>query len=108
MLWLERQIVAALPTTDEPATRAAIERFVDTSLRAMPEHLRLGITGESLVLGAWLRGRGPDPDAETVRRAVAGWETSSISVIRQYARLFTSLVLFAEQEHLGALERASA
>ena len=98
MLWLERQVVAALPTTERPDVRASIRDFVDGSLRAMPEHLRLGIAGESVVLGAWFRVRTRDADPATVRRQVGRWETSSISVIRQYARLLTSLVLFAEQE----------
>jgi hypothetical protein len=102
MLWLERQVVEALPTTDSPAIRASITEFVDGSLRAMPEHLRLGIAGESLVLGAWFRLRARNPDVTAVRRQVTRWETSHISFIRQYARLLTSLVLFAEQENAAA------
>jgi hypothetical protein len=101
MLWLERQVVAALPTTDRPEVLASIRDFVDTSLSAMPEHLRLGVAGESVVLGAWVRLRHREPDAATVRRQVTSWEANPISFIRQYARLLTSLVLFAEQEHLA-------
>jgi hypothetical protein len=102
MLWLERQVVAALPTTDRPDVVGSIRDFVDGSLRAMPEHLRLGIAGESVVLGAWLRLRTRDPDVAAVRRQVGRWETSRISVIRQYARLLSSLVLFAEQETIAS------
>ena len=50
---------------------------------------------------AWVRLRHREPDAATVRRQVTSWETNPISFIRQYARLLTSLVLFAEQEHLA-------
>jgi hypothetical protein len=71
---------------------------VDGVLRAMPEHLRIGVVGESLVLGsgAWLA------DALRSRRSFAdrieGWEHSRIGVIRQYVRLFSSLVIFANEE----------
>ena len=45
-------------TRDEPdaraATRAAVESYVDATLRSMPEHLRLGVAAESLVFGALL------------------------------------------------------
>jgi len=101
MLWLERQIVTALPSTEVPDAREAIRSFVESSLAAMPQHLRLGVAAESVALGAWVRVRGRT-DRGSVRRSFAGWETSRISLIRQYARLLGSLVLFAEQEHLGA------
>lgn len=104
MLWLERQIVTALPSTEAPDARDAIRSFVESSLAAMPQHLRLGVAAESAALGAWVRVRGR-PDPVTLRRCLAGWETSRVSVIRQYARLLGSLVLFAEQEHLGAERR---
>ena len=101
MLWFERQVVGTLmrPTLDEPA-RAAVEAFVDTSLRAMPEHLRAGVAVESLVFGAAPRvehalGR---LDGRRMRRHIARFENSKIDVIRQYVRLLHSLVLFAENE----------
>ena len=101
MLWLESRIAAALPSTPDPEIRSAIHDFVDTSLAAMPTHLRAGVVGESIVLGTWLRLRGITDDAG-IARQVTRWETNPIGVIRQYARLFGSLVLFAEQERLPA------
>jgi hypothetical protein len=98
MLWLERRLVDALPSTADPAGREAVSSFVETSLRAMPEHLRLGVAGESVLLSAWVRATGRGGDA-ALREEFARWETSRIGLLRQYARLIGSLVLFAEQEH---------
>jgi hypothetical protein len=59
----------------------------------MPEHLRFSIGAASIVLGLWalvFRPRG----AAMVRSL----DASPIPQIRQYVRLFRSLVLFAEQE----------
>ena len=98
MLWLERQVVATLSADVDARRRHAIEAYVDGVLRAMPEHLRFGVVGESLVLGggAWLA------HAAGSRRSFAeridGWEHSRIGVIRQYVRLFSSLVIFANEE----------
>lgn len=105
MLWLERRVVAALAGDVDPERLAAIERYVDGSLRSMPELLRAGVAGESLLLGAVPRlaaalGVGEDD----VPRRLARWQRSRIDVIRQYARLLNSLTLFAQQE----LEPAAA
>ncbi len=99
MLWLERRVVTALAGPDDQRTGGAITEFVDTSFAAMPQHLRLGVVGESLVLGAFviLRYAPKASDADIVA-AMASWEHNPIGVIRQYARLLTSLVTFAQQE----------
>ena len=93
MLWFERQVVDRLVTTPDARRRRDIESYVDGSLRAMPEHLRVAIGGASVVLGGWARAFRPDS-----ARLVRSLDTSPIAPIRQYVRLFRSLVLFAEQE----------
>ncbi len=93
MLWFERQVVERLVTTPDRGRRGEIESFVEGALAAMPEHLRLSIGAASLVLGGWARTMRPDA-AGLVRTL----DTSPIPQIRQYVRLFRSLVLFAEQE----------
>ncbi len=103
MLWLERRVVAALTRAADEPTRSEVARFVDTSLAAMPRHLRFGVVAESVGLGLWLRLRhGADPDRAAVERAVAAWERSPIGVVRQYPRLLGSLVIFADYELAGA------
>jgi hypothetical protein len=101
VLWFERQVVGALmsPTLDD-AARAAVESYVDETLRSMPEHLRAGVVAESLLFGVRPRlefalGRAADAG---VRSRVERWKTSRIDVVRQYVRLLQSLVLFAENE----------
>jgi hypothetical protein len=60
VLWFERQVVGTLmdPALDA-TTRAAVESYVSTTLRSMPEHLRAGVAAESIVLGAssWVEQR---------------------------------------------------
>jgi hypothetical protein len=94
MLRFEREVVAALGSARDQPTRSAVEAFVDGSLRAMPEPIRAGVLGETLLLGTWARLRGPDDLAAML----TSWETSRISVVRQYVHMFRSLVLFAENE----------
>ena len=99
MLWLERRVVTALAGPDDERTGGAITRFVDTSFAAMPQHLRLGVVVESLGLGGYVRlRRGAEPSEVAIRRSIDSWEHSKIGVIRQYARLLSSLVIFAQQE----------
>jgi len=93
MLWFERQVVDRLVTTPDVRRRRDIESFVDGALHAMPEHLRVSVGGASVVLGGWARLVRPDSS-----RLVRSLDTSPIAPIRQYVRLFRSLVLFAEQE----------
>jgi hypothetical protein len=97
MLRFEREVVTALGSTPDEATRSAVEAFVDGSLRAMPEVIRLGVVGESVLFGIWSRLRGTT-GPEALRAQLDRWETSRISVVRQYVHMFRSLVLFAENE----------
>ena len=110
MLWFERQVVGALMSPSLDASgRAEVERYVDETLRAMPEHLRLGVAGESCLFGAvpWLRARiGSAPD--DMRRRIERWRESPVDLIRQYVRLLQSLVLFAENELVPEQVSASA
>ena len=98
MLWLERQVVAALSVHLDPERRPAVADYVDGVLGDMPELLRLGVAGESVVLGSgvWLATRLGS------RRELADrlehWERSRIGPIRQYVRLLSSLVIFSSEE----------
>ena len=99
MLWLEDRVVGALAGDDDARTGGAISSFVRSSLGAMPQHLRLGVAVESLGLGAWVRLRhGRDPGPAAIRHSMASWEQHPIGVVRQYPRLLSSLVIFAQQE----------
>lgn len=93
MLWFERQVVDRLVTTSDTRRRRDIESFVDGALHAMPEHLRFSIGSASVMLAGWARVFRPEP-----ARLVRSLDTSPIAPIRQYVRLFRSLVLFAENE----------
>jgi hypothetical protein len=101
VLWFERQVVGTLmdPALDT-TTRSAVESYVSTTLRSMPEHLRAGVAAESMVLGAssWLEQRLGRLDQGRLRTRVDSWKTSKVDPIRQYVRLLESLVLFAENE----------
>jgi hypothetical protein len=99
MLWLERCVVSALAGADDERTGGGVSEFVETSLRAMPEHLRLGVAVESVGLGLWTRLRhGADPSPESLRRSIAAWERAPVGVVRQYPQLLNSLVRFARYE----------
>jgi hypothetical protein len=95
MLDFERQLVATLTDADDPALRARVAGFVEGSLHAMPEHLRLGVLAESVAFATWAKLR---PATDFAARL----ERSPIPLVRQYVRLFRSLVLFAEQELAAA------
>lgn len=66
----------------------------------MPEHLRAAIGSASLAFGAWFGVVRPRrrPPGTGVDPLVHSLDTSWIPPMRQYVRLFRSLVLFAEQE----------
>lgn len=99
MLWLERRVVSTLAGADDERTGGAVSAFVESSLRAMPQHLRLGVALESIGLGLLTRMRyGSDPNAEAIHHSIAGWERAPVGVVRQYPRLLNSLVLFARYE----------
>jgi hypothetical protein len=94
VLAFERQVVGHLMSTTDPARRAAVEAYVDGTLRSMPEHLRAGVAAESVLLGAWARlrrRRGGELDLDAL-------DGSPVDVVRQYVRLLRGLVLFAESE----------
>src|SRR4051812_30971669 len=94
MLDFERELVAALITTSDPRLRREVEAFVEGSLDHMPEFLRLGVLVETLAFSTLARLR----DRRDLLGLVALLERSPIPLVRQYVRLFRSLVLFAEQE----------
>lgn len=83
-----------------PEERAAVEAYVDETLRGMPEHLRLGVAAESLLFGAapWLSHRVGLGRPGSVERRIERWRSSNFDPLRQYVRLLHSLVLFAENE----------
>lgn len=85
--------------------KAAVENFVAGSIADLPQHLRLGIIADSILLESITRftHRGKIPDSESLRALMESWESNPFTPIRQYARLFTSLTLFADQELRGAL-----
>ena len=99
MLRFERQVVEALVTTTDDEVRAAVESYIEGALRSMPQHLRAGLAGESLLLGGWAAlspARGRSRTALLDR--LESWDASRLDVVRQYVRLLRSLVLFAENE----------
>ena len=94
MLDFERELVAALVTTADPRLRRDVEAFVQGSLDDMPEFLRLGVLVETVAYATLAK-------ATRARDLLALFdrlERSPIPLVRQYLRLFRSLVLFAEQE----------
>jgi hypothetical protein len=101
VLWFERRVVGMLmsPALDA-GERSAVESYVSSTLRSMPEHLRAGVAAESIVLGgwSWLEHRVGRLDEHRLRTRVARWKTSKLDPVRQYVRLLHSLVLFAENE----------
>lgn len=97
MLGFERDVVATLMHTRDPEVRSRVEAWVEGSLRTMPEFLRLGVVVETVAFSAFarVRNRGRRGAPPAVVDALA---SSPIPLVRQYVRLFRSLVLFAEQE----------
>jgi hypothetical protein len=103
MLWFEREVVGALIQSPDQPLRSSIEAFVDGTLRDWPEHARLGVAGESILLGTYvavlrLTGRLAEGDREGVVRLLDAWEHSPIGVLRSYVRAMKSLVILAEHE----------
>ena len=98
MLDFERELVAALVTTTDPAARREIEAFVEGSLDEMPEFLRLGVLVETIGVAALAKVR----RGGNLLDLVDLLERAPIPLVRQYVRLFRSLVLFAEQELAAA------
>lgn len=103
MLWFEREVVGALIASPDQPLRSSVEAFVDGTLRDWPEHLRLGVAGESVLLGTYVAvlrrtGRLAADDPEGLRRLIDSWETSPIGLLRSYVRAMKSLVIMAEHE----------
>jgi hypothetical protein len=101
MLRFEREVVGALVGSDDPAVRSSVEAFVDGSLSDKPEHIRLGLAGESIVLGAYaaaLRALGRLDGDAALLELLDWWEAGPIGVVRQYVRAMKALVIFAENE----------
>ena len=103
MLWFEREVVGALIASADQPLRSSFEAFVDGTLRDWPEHLRLGVAGESVLLGTYVAvlrrtGRLATDDPEGLRRLIDSWETSPIGLLRSYVRAMKSLVIMAEHE----------
>jgi hypothetical protein len=100
MLWLEHEVVASMVAHRDQQRRQAVEAYVDGALRAMPQHLRLGVAAESVVLGvmpAFQRAFGR-LDATSMEAHLRRWSLSPLGPVRQYMRLLHSLVLFADHE----------
>jgi hypothetical protein len=107
MLWFEREVVGALIASPDQQLRSSVEAFVDGSLRDWPEHLRLGVAGESMLLGAYVAvlrrtGRLSAGDPQGLRALVESWERSPIGLLRSYVRAMKSLVIMAEHELVPA------
>lgn len=94
------RVVDALLAPLDPLQRGRAEAFVEGSLADLPQHLRLGIFADSVLLEIVTRAThgGRIPDEATLRGLVERWEANPLTPIRQYARLLSSLVLFADVE----------
>lgn len=103
MLKFEREVVGSLTGCADRSVRSAVESFVDGSLRDMPELLRAGVLGESVLLGAYVAalraaGRLDRKDPAALACHVGAWESSPVGVVRTWVRMMKSLVVFAENE----------
>jgi hypothetical protein len=103
MLRFEREVVGALTESPDQPLRSSVEAFVDGSLRDWPEHLRLGVAGESVLLGTYVAalrrtGRLAPGDRDGLLRLLEGWEQAPIGVLRSYVKAMRSLVILAENE----------
>lgn len=102
------RIIDALLAPLEPTQRGAAEAFIADSLADLPHHLKIGIALDSVLLEALTRAThgGRIPDDATLRELIATWESNPLTPIRQYARMLSSLVLFADQETLPETRQA--
>ena len=99
MLSFERQVVDELLASVAEPKRTTVVDHVDGVLRDMPEHVRAGIAGQSVLLGAWWAARRRLPASDLGGPAlIETLEASPVGLVRQYIRLLRSLVLFAEHE----------
>jgi hypothetical protein len=93
MLASERRVVDALIASDDPRTRAVVTEWVDGSLHEMPQVLRAGVVAQSLGFALLAR---VVPGGTAA--ALDLLDRSPVGLLRQYPRLFRSLVLFGELE----------
>jgi hypothetical protein len=100
VLSFEREVVDRLVSSSDPGRRAEITAYVDGTVSALPEHLRAAIAAASLAFGGWFKVARPHKrvSGTTADPLVHSLDTSWLPPMRQYVRLFRSLVLFAEQE----------
>jgi hypothetical protein len=91
MLAFERRVVDVLIESGDSHVRSEVTTFVESSLADMPTHLRAGVVAESVALTGVAAVVGTS-------RALRLAEASPVALLRQYVRLFRSLVLFAELE----------
>jgi hypothetical protein len=96
VLGFERRVATSLVADLDPQLRRPVLGYVDSALRALPEHLRAGVLAETLVLGACDRVLAALRGGEGL--SLEALETNPLGPVRQYARLMESLVLFAEHE----------
>lgn len=94
------RIIDALLEPLSPTQRGRAEAFITGSLADLPQHLKIGLALDSVLLEALTRAGhgGRVPDNAALRTLVGDWERHPLTPIRQYARLVSSLVLFADQE----------
>lgn len=107
MLSYERRVVTALLTTPDPAEAESTRSYVAGALGAMPEVLRLGISGLSVLLGAWASARALVGRRRSGADEVAWLQHHPIGLVRQWVRALRSLVLFSEQEARELAERCA-
>jgi hypothetical protein len=99
VLPVERTVVDALLADAPDDHRRAVHDYVGRALQSMPEHLRLGVVAESLLLTVMIVVRGGNlHDDGAVHAELERWRRNRIGVIRQYVRMFHSLVTFADLE----------
>lgn len=98
MLTFERRVATALLRATDPVQRERVLRYVDGSLAAMPEILRAGLVGLTVVLGPWARVRTLAGAGRSDQELVAWLEGHPVGLVRQWLRALRSLVLFAEEE----------
>ncbi|HEX7132657.1 MAG TPA: hypothetical protein VF228_08780 [Iamia sp.] len=108
MLPYERRVVDALLSSDDPEVRRAVTEHVGATLAAMPEVLRAGIAGETVLLGTWSAARRRGRATATAAVDDLAWlDGHPIGLVRQWVRALRSLVLLAEQEILQAKVEAA-
>lgn len=108
MLTFERRVVLSMIETPDLRIRGEVAQFVDESLAAMPEFLRLGITVITVAAATWDRTRRLFGARPTPAETLAWLEAHPIGLVRQWVRALRSLVLFAENEKLEDAARAAA